>query len=224
MKNMVRLNKVKHPARSFINITGAVLSAAALVVLVVRASWEGTVWHIVSFAIYGTSLVALWTMSAVYHSLIVSKKATDILRQFDHAMIYLLIAGTYTPICLVVLRGGWGWTLFGINWGLAVVGIFLKLFFRYPTRRLIVALFLIFLIMGWLIVVAWFPLIRALPQRGTFWLVLGGVFYTSGAAILNIKRLDVIPGFGAHEIWHLFVLAGSFCHFWMMIQYVLYLR
>lgn len=221
---MTLLNKLKHPARSFINITGAVLSVIALVLLVIRASWEGTVWHIVSFAIYGTSLVALWTMSAVYHSVIVSQKTTDILRQFDHAMIYLLIAGTYTPICLVVLRGGWGWALFGINWGLAVIGIFLKLFFRYPTRKLIAALFLIFLIMGWLIVIAWFPLIRVLPERGIFWLVLGGVFYTGGAAILNIKRLDVIPGFGAHEIWHLFVLAGSFCHFWMMIQYVLYLR
>lgn len=221
---MTLLNKVKHPARSFINITGALLSVVALVLLVVRASWEGTVWHVVSFSIYGASLVALWTMSAVYHSLIISKKTTDILRQFDHVMIYLLIAGTYTPICLVVLRGGWGWTLFGINWGLAMIGIFFKIFFRYPARKLIVALFVIFLIMGWLIVIAWFPLVRVLPERGIFWLVLGGVFYTSGAAILNIKRLDLIPGFGAHEIWHLFVLAGSFCHFWMMVQYVLYIR
>ena len=112
-------------------------------------------------------------------------------------------------------------SLFGVNWALAVAGIVLKLVFRNPPRAVIVILFAFYIIMGWLVVIAWGPLMRALPHAGVFWLVLGGIFYTSGTMVLNMKRLDLIPGFGAHEMWHLFVMAGSFCHFWMMLQYVL---
>ena len=138
-------------------------------------------------------------------------------------MIYFLIAGTYTPLCLIVLRGAWGWSLFGINWGLAITGIILKLVFRDPPRTFIVIMFIFFIIMGWLIVIAWFPLTRALPIGGIFWLVLGGIFYTAGTFFLSQRRLKITPNFGAHEIWHLFVMAGSFCHFWVMLKYVLYL-
>ena len=222
MKEKIR--KLAYPIRSLIDATGAFLSVAGLVFLVYRAATEGSVWHIVSFAIYGTTLVAVWTMSTVYHSLNVSSTAKKTLEQLDHAMIYLLIAGTYTPICLVVLRGGWGWSLFGINWTLAVAGVVLKLVFRHPSKTVIAILFAFYIIMGWLVVVAWAPLTHALPERGVFWLVLGGVFYTAGAAILAIKRLNFTPVFGAHEIWHLFVMAGSFSHFWMMIKYVLYVN
>ena len=215
------LNRLEYPFRSLINISSALLSAVAVVLLVYRAATQGTVWHVVSFSIYGISLIALWTVSAIYHSLNATNK---ILERLDHAMIYFLIAGTYTPVCLIVLRGGWGWSLFGVNWGLAITGIVLKLVFRQPPRRVVILFFVFYILMGWLVVIAWVPLVRVLPEGGIFWLVLGGIFYTVGAAILNIKRFNFSPKFGAHEIWHLFVMAGSFCHFWMMLKYVLYLN
>ena len=214
-------HQFQYPIRSFINILCVFLSIAGSIVLIYRAATEGTAWHIVSFSVYGLSLIALWTVSATYHSLNATHRT---LEQLDHAMIYFLIAGTYTPICLVVLRGGWGWALFGINWALAAAGIVLKLIFRNPPRLLTIILFAFYILMGWLVVVAWFPLMRALPPGGIFWLVLGGVFYTAGAAILGVKRLNFSPKFGAHEIWHLCVMAGSFSHFWLMLKYVLYLK
>jgi hemolysin III len=146
------------------------------------------------------------------------------LEQLDHAMIYFLIAGTYTPICLIILRGSWGWSLFGINWALAITGIVLKLVFRQPARWLVIVFFIFYIIMGWLVIIAWFPLTHAMPQAGLFWLILGGIFYTVGAGIFSLKHLSFHPRFGAHEIWHLFVVAGSFCHFWMMFNYVVYLK
>lgn len=216
-------NSLKYPIRSLIGILAVLLSIVASILLVYRAATQGTVWHVVSFCIYGISLITLWAISTLYHSLNVSNRANRTLEQLDHAMIYFLIAGTYTPICLIVLRGAWGWSLFGINWGLAITGIVLKLVFRQPPKGVVVLFFIFYIIMGWLIVIAWFPLTRVFPERGLFWLVLGGIFYTVGAAIFNIKRLKFTPQFGAHEIWHLFVVAGSFCHFWMMLKYVLYL-
>lgn len=219
-----KMRKLKYPVRSLIDATGAFLSGIGLILLIYRAATTGTVWHVVSYSIYGTTLIAVWTMSTVYHSLNVSSAAKRTLEQLDHAMIYLLIAGTYTPICLVVLRGGWGWSLFGINWTLAVAGVVLKIVFRHPSRGVIALLFVFYIIMGWLVIVAWLPLIRVLPEGGVFWLVLGGIFYTVGAYVFNIKGLNLTPQFGAHEIWHLFVMAGSFSHFWLMWQYVLYLK
>ena len=215
--------RLREPVSAITHIIGAFLSVAAFVVLVYRAVAHATVWHVVSFSIYGASLIALYTASALYHSLHVSPKIETLLKQLDHAMIYFLIAGTYTPVCLVVLRGGWGWSLFGINWSLAIAGIVLKLVFRSPSQPIVAILFTFYILMGWLIVVAWFPLARALPQGGIFWLVLGGLFYTAGSIVLSIKRLNFSPQFGAHEIWHFFVMAGSFCHFWLMFHYVAYL-
>src|ERR1041384_157559 len=113
---MNMFNQFKHPILTFIGVTAILWSVAASVVLVYRAATQGTVWHVVSFCIYGISLIALWTMSTLYHSLNVSSSINRTLEQFDHAMIYFLIAGTYTPICLIVLRGDWGWSLFGVNW------------------------------------------------------------------------------------------------------------
>ena len=139
-------------------------------------------------------------------------------------MIYFLIAGTYTPVCLVVLRGGWGWSLFGVTWALALSGMVLKLVFRFPPKRIIAVFFAFYIIMGWLILIAWKPLVRVLPHDGVFWLVAGGIFYTVGAMILGWKRPHIMLGFGNHEVWHLFVLAGCSSHFWMMFRYVLYLN
>jgi len=218
------LNSLKYPIRTLIGVVAVFLSILATILLIYRGTIQGNAWHVVSFSIYGVSLITLWTMSTLYHSLNVSKGANRTLEQLDHAMIYFLIAGTYTPICLVVLRGGWGWSIFGVNWALAIAGIVLKLVFRHPEKWLIGLFFSFYIIMGWLCVIAWNPLSHALPQAGFFWLVWGGVFYTVGAGIFNLRHIPFSPRFGAHEIWHLFVLAGSFCHWWMMYNYVVYLK
>ncbi len=218
------LNTLQHPIRSLIGVIAVLLSAAATILLVYRGAVYGSALHVVSFSIYGLSLITLWTISTLYHSLNVSSAANRTLEQLDHAMIYFLIAGTYTPICLIVLHGGWGWTLFGINWTLAIAGIVLKLVFRRPAKWLVILLFIFYIIMGWLVIIAWSPLVRVMPQAGLFWLVSGGIFYTFGAGVFNIKHLRIHPRFGNHEIWHLFVLAGSSCHFWMMFNYVVYLK
>ena len=216
-------NTFKYPIRTLIGVVAVLLSVLASWLLVYRAAGQGHGWHVVAFSIYALSLVTVWTISTLYHSLNVSNAVNRTLEQLDHAMIYFLIAGTYTPICLIVLLGGWGWSLFGVNWTLAITGIVLRLVIRRPAKWLRIVFFVFYIIMGWIIVIAWSPLIHRLPQAGVTWLVLGGVFYTVGAWVFNQRKLNV-PLFGPHEIWHLFVLAGSFCHFWMMFDYVVYLK
>ena len=217
-------NTIKYPFRTSIGILAVLLSITATILLIYRAAIHGSAWHVVSFSIYGVSLITVWTMSTLYHTLKVSKAISRTLEQIDHAMIYFLIAGTYTPICLVVLRGGWGWSLFGVTWTLAIAGIVLKLVFRHPAKWLRILFFSFYIIMGWLIVIAWVPLIHIMPRAGLFWLVTGGVLYTVGAGIFNLRHIKIHPRFGPHDIWHIFVLAGSFCHFWMMFNYVVYLK
>jgi hemolysin III len=200
-----RFNSISH-------LVGAALALAGLVVLVMLASWKGDPWKIVSFSIYGASLFLLYTLSTLYHSL--RGRAKDIFRKLDHIAIYLLIAGTYTPLTLVTLRGAWGWSLFGIIWGLAVTGIVVDSLHKKGSRTIQMV---IYLLMGWLIMVAMYPLIQALPRGGLALLVLGGVFYTSGMIFYGIDdRMK-----HAHGIWHLFVLAGSISHFLAMLLYVL---
>ena len=217
------LNTLKYTIRSLIGVIAIFLSIVASILLVCRAATQGNMWHVMSFSIYGLSLIALWTISTLYHSLNVSNKLNRTLEQLDHAMIYFLIAGTYTPICLIVLFGAWGWSLFGVNWALAITGIVLRLVFRHPAKWLRILFFVFYIIMGWLLIIAWVPLTKVMPHAGIFWLVLGGIFYTVGAGIFNLRKIAV-PLFGAHEVWHLFVVAGSFCHFWVMFNYVVYLK
>ncbi len=199
-------------ASSIIHGVGAVLSIAALSVLVSLSAMQGDVWRIVSFGIYGATLVLLYLISTLYHSLR-SQRARRVLQILDHSFIYVLIAGTYTPFCLVTMNGWVGWTLFGTIWGLAVVGLTLKatMFgrFQFFSQAMYVA-------MGWLVVVAIYPLWRALPPAGLAWLVAGGVFYTSGLIFFSWRSLPF-----HHTIWHLFVIAGSACHFFAMFFYVL---
>lgn len=213
--------KVKDPVSGFSHLLGAVLSAIGLVFLVHYAVTDGTVWHIVAFSIFGASLILLYTASSVYHLLVVSEKSSLILRKIDHMMIYVLIAGTYTPVCLIPLRGGWGWSILISIWGIAMAGIVLKLLWFNAPRWLYT---LFYLIMGWLIVIAFVPLLRTMPPAAILWLVAGGLLYTVGGVIYGTKwpRLKS-KVFGFHEVFHLFVLYGSFCHFWMMFKYVLYL-
>lgn len=200
-----RINIVTHAI-------GLLMSVSALTLLVVFASMKGTVWHIVSFAVYGASLVILYFASTVFH-LSQNQKTRNALNVFDHAAIFLLIAGTYTPFALVTLRGPWGWTIFGIVWTLALVGIVLKLFFigRYNLLSTI-----LYLVMGWIIVIAIKPMIDALPFDGLMWLLAGGISYSVGAIFF---LLDKFPY--NHAIFHVFVVIGSACHFVAVFWYVL---
>jgi hemolysin III len=214
--------KLKDPVSGLTHLAGALLSVVALVLLVCLAVRIGTAWHVVAFAIFGASLILLYTASSLYHLLPLSERGNRVLRRLDHIMIFLLIAGTYTPVCLIPLRGGWGWSLLVSVWTLALAGVVLKLFWLQAPRWLSTG---IYLFMGWLIVVAFWPLIQTVPPGGVIWMAVGGLFYTVGAVIYGLKRPNLIPGvFGFHEIFHLFVIAGSFSHFWMMLRYVLYIN
>lgn len=191
---------------------GLGLSIMALLLMLLRASGSGNVLHIISAGIFGLSLIALYAASTFYHSAKDPKKRAR-LRINDHATIYILIAGTYTPFTLVTLSGWVGWTIFGISWGMAISGVILKLFF---TGRYNVLSTLMYVLMGWIIIFAIKPLLNNLAGDGLFWLVAGGVAYTTGAVIYSIKKISF-----NHAIFHLFVLLGSFCHFVSVYFYVL---
>jgi len=194
------------------HLVGAVLAAIGAVWLGVIASLAGDVWKIVSVAVYGVALVMLYSASTVYHS--VRGRAKAIMQKVDHFSIYLLIAGSYTPFCLVTLRGPWGWTLFGIVWGLAVIGILQEIKPRSEARVMSIV---IYAVMGWIVLVAVKPLTAALGTAGFTWLALGGVLYTVGIIFFAYdKRFR-----HWHGIWHLFVIAGSLLHFVAITWYVL---
>jgi hemolysin III len=194
------------------HVVGAVLALAGTVVLVVLAALSGDPWKVVGVTIYGVTLVSLYSISGLYHS--VRGRPKNVLRALDHQSIYLLIAGSYTPFCLVTLRGPWGWSLFGIVWGLAVLGGLQELRARTGARILSVV---IYLLMGWVAVAALFPLLDALGPAGFAWLAAGGLFYTVGIVFYALDaRLA-----HAHGIWHLFVLAGSASHYYAILVYVL---
>jgi hemolysin III len=213
---------MREPVSGLTHLIGAVLSAIGLVLMIYYAASKGTVWHIVSFSIFGGSLILLYTASTLYHMLCISDKGVRVLRKIDHMMIYILIAGTYTPICLIPLRGGWGYTLLITIWGIAVTGIIMKLLW-FDAPRWLYTLF--YLAMGWLVTIAFWPMLKTIPAAGIAWLVAGGLLYSIGAVIYGTKWPPLKSKiFGFHEIFHLFVLYGSFCHFWLMFRYVLYLK
>jgi len=200
-----RFNSISH-------LVGAALALAALVVLVVFASLQGDPWKIVSFSIYGATLFLLYTFSTLYHSL--RGRAKIVFQKLDHVAIYLLIAGSYTPFTLVTLRGAWGWSLFGIVWGLAILGIVLDCTHRNGPR---IYQMVIYLLMGWVVLVALYPLLQNLPTGGMILLVFGGLCYTGGMVFYALdEKMN-----HAHGIWHLFVLAGSVSHFLAILLYVL---
>ena len=192
--------------------TGFVLSVVALVLLVRYAAIYGNAWHVVSFSIFGVSLMVLYAASTVYHSA-KNPRFRRKMRIVDHASIYILIAGTYTPFTLVTLHGVTGWVVFGVTWGMAVTGVILKLFYtgKYDSLSTVMYVF-----MGWIIVFAIKPLINNLASDGLFWLVAGGMAYTTGAILYSIKKIKF-----NHAIFHVFVLTGSFCHFVAVYFYVL---
>jgi len=191
---------------------GLLLSMVGLLLMLLRAGDSGDVLRIISAAIFGAGLIALYTASTLYHSAR-DPKARSRLRVNDHATIYILIAGTYTPITLVTLNGWIGWTLFGITWGMALTGVVLKLFF---TGRYHLLSTLMYVFMGWIIIFAVKPLMDSLPFAGLAWLLAGGIAYTTGAILYSIEKIHF-----NHAIFHLFVLLGSFCHFVAVYDYVL---
>lgn len=198
---------------------GAVLAAVGTVLLLLRSVALGlSPWYLVSFSVYGASMVALYTASTLYHCLRTGVKGRIALRKLDHCSIYLLIAGTYTPICLGALRtaGGWGWSLFGVIWALAIAGIFLTLSWIDMPRRLTAG---IYIAMGWMSLVAVYPLWQVVGWAGFSRLLAGGVLYTVGGVLYALKwpgRDN--PRFGCHEIFHVFILLGSVLHFLLMYQ------
>jgi hemolysin III len=194
------------------HLVGAVLALIGAVVLIVLAVLDGDPWKVVGVSIYGLTLVLLYTFSALYHSL--RGRAKNVLRELDHQSIYLLIAGSYTPFCLVTLRGPWGWSLLGIVWVFAVLG-HLQEFWLKSTMRILSVV--IYLVMGWVALVALAPLLHALGAHGFAWVAAGGLFYTLGIIFYALDTRVV----HSHGVWHLFVLAGSACHYVAILHYVL---
>ena len=199
-----RFNSISH-------LVGAALALAGLVVLVVVASRDGDTRRIVSFSVYGATLFLLYLISTLYHGL--PGRAKHVFRILDHQAIYLLIAGSYTPFTLVTLNGAVGWWMFGAIWGLAVLGLVLD---ALPRRGARVLPFVIYFVMGWMILLALDPLLETLPLMGFWWLLAGGIFYTSGIVFFALDRR--YPWM--HGVWHLFVLAGSASHFVAILFYV----
>jgi len=204
------------PFSCYSHLLGAALAVAGLVVLVTISRDDP--WRVVGFSIYGASLIILYLASTVYHWLLVPIAQRKWLNRVDHVAIFLLIAGTYTPVCIVTLRGGWGWTMFGIVWTAAVAGTILKLGFRSLPRWVSAS---IYVAMGWAAVLAVVPLVRAFPPSALAWLLAGGLLYTAGAVVYATRRPNPYPRvFGFHEIFHMFVLAGSAAHFVFMLRWV----
>jgi hemolysin III len=198
-------------ANTITHAIGVALSIVGLVFLLIRGASQGDVWQIVSFSIYGSSLILLYLASTLYHGFR-SERVRKIFRLLDHSAIYLLIAGTYTPFVLVTLRGAWGWALFGIIWGLAILGISFKLTFGHKHEALSTVFYVL---MGWVVLIAIKPLMAALPPEGLAWLVAGGLAYSGGVVFYIWEKLPF-----NHSIWHGFVMAGSLFHYVTIWWYI----
>jgi len=212
------LQKLRDPVSCLTHLAGAILAIPYTAVLITVAARQASVRHIVAFAVFGASLFLLYTASSVYHMPRFSEKAIRILRRIDHMMIFVLIAGTYTPVCLLLLQGVWGWTLFGIVWGLAVTGIVLKAVWMQAPRWLSTV---IYIFMGWLVLIAFYPLVQTVSATAIALLVGGGLAYTAGAIMYAVKWPPLHwRYFGFHELFHIFVLGGSCLHAAFMFQLI----
>jgi len=190
---------------------GTLLSIAGFIALLFIAISRGNIWRIISFSVYGISLVILYLSSTIYHGL-PNTKIKKIFQVFDHSAIYLLIAGSYTPITLISLHGAWGWTLFGLVWGIALIGILMKAFFFNKTQVISVILYIF---MGLLILIAIKPLFQAIPIEMLLWIIAGGIFYLTGIFFFLAPKIPY-----HHTIWHIFVLGGSITHFLAILLYL----
>lgn len=209
----------KDPISALTHLIGLILCIPFVVMLIYEAQKRAAIWHIVSFAVFGTALLLLYAASTLYHMLPLSEKYSTIFKRIDHMMIFVLIAGTYTPVCLVSLHGFWGWTLFCIVWGFAAAGIIFKIFWINAAPWISAA---IYVAMGWVALIVFLPLIRAVPVGGIILVLAGGLTYTVGAVVYSIKWPSIKKKlFGSHELFHLFVMGGSFFHILFMFKYVL---
>ena len=210
------LQKLREPVNGLTHLGAAAAAAVGLGVLVYLA--RGNAAKAVSLSLYGITLILMFSASAAYHMAQVGPRVLLVLRKLDHSAIYLLIAGTYTPICLTYFTGFWRGGMLAIIWSLALVGIVVKIFVIGAPRWVTAG---IYLLMGWLAIAAIRQILTALPTGALVWLVLGGIFFTAGAVIYVLKKPDPWPGrFGFHEIWHIFVILGAFSHFVLMAAYV----
>ncbi|MGI6442608.1 MAG: hemolysin III family protein [Synergistaceae bacterium] len=207
----------REPASGFSHLAGAVLSVVALLSLLYVAITNRNVWQIVSFSIFGASMILLYTASTVYHLVNATDKVINVLQKIDHSMIFVLIAGTYTPICLTLLRGWLGYTLLSVIWSCAAIGIVSKIFFFNIPRSVYTG---IYIIMGWIAVFAVAPLYKAGGVRSIIWLLMGGVLYTIGGVMYAIKKPNIFPSWlGFHELFHVFVMLGSTAHYVMIFRF-----
>lgn len=209
---VARYSTAEEIANSITHGVGLLLAIAGLATLVAFAVLRGTAWHIVGCSIFGATLVLSYLTSTLYHS-IPTARAKSILRIFDHCAIFLLIAGTYTPLMLVNLRGPWGWSILGVVWGIAALGIIFKV---TMLRKWTVVSVVLYVAMGWVVVVATKPLLSAVAPGGLLLLLLGGLAYTGGVIFYGLRRMPY-----HHAVWHLFVLAGSVLHFFAVLFYVI---
>ncbi len=215
--------KVRDLVSGLTHCIGAGLSLVGLVVLIVFAAIWGDAFDIVSFTIFGTALFLMYLFSTLYHLLNIGSKGLSIFRKFDHIMIYILIAASYTPICLGPLRGPWGWSIFGIVWGLAVLGTILTAIWIKAPRSFTTT---IYVAMGWIVLIAVIPLVQTFKEANLLysllWLLVGGIFYTIGGLIYAFKWPKInFKHFGFHEIFHIFVMLGSACQYFFILIYVL---
>ncbi|MDT8272331.1 MAG: hemolysin III family protein [Desulfomonilia bacterium] len=209
---------LREPVNGLTHCIGALLAVVGLVVLVLEASNPPRPWHITTYSVFGVGMILLYTVSTLYHWLTLSESALARLRKLDHMMIFILIAATYTPLCLIPLRGSLGWSLFGSIWAIAIFGIIFKLFWIQAPRWISAG---VYVFMGWLALAGIGPIVNTLQPGAVFWLFAGGLFYSVGALIYALKRPDPLPNvFGFHEIFHIFVLLGSLSHFWTIYRYV----
>lgn len=210
------LKKLREPVNGLTHFFAAIAAAIGLVALIV-IGWNNLVKEI-SLSIYGVSLILLFAASATYHMVKAGPKIIENLRKLDHSAIYILIAGTYTPICAIMFTGFWKWGLLAIIWSLAVIGIVVKMFIINAPRWLTAG---VYVVMGWLALAAISEMLRVLPIGAMGWLLIGGVTYTLGAVVYITKKLDFFPGkFGFHEVWHIFVILAALAHFIAIAVYI----
>ncbi len=208
----------REPVNGLTHFIGILLAVACTVLLLMRTTPAVSFLHAVTFSVFGVGMFLLYTFSTLYHWLPLSGKKLELFRKIDHIMIFVFIAASYTPVCLITLRGVWGWSILTGVWVVAVAGFFLKIFWLNAPRFLYT---FIYVLMGWTIIIAIWPLTKVLPGAGFFWLGLEGVFYTVGAVIYALKKPDPFPKvFGFHEIFHVFIILGSLAQFWLLYRYI----
>jgi len=216
------LSRFREPVSSLTHLVAAFLSAIGLILLIKYSLDTTNVYNTIMLAVFGISSILLYCASSTYHKSTSSKNVIKILRRVDHSMIYVLIAGTYTPICLIALKGTFGTLLFLAIWLLALVGIILKIVWFDAPRWLSTGFYIL---MGWISIIAIVPIIKAISLGGFMWLLAGGLFYTIGGVIYATKRPKInLKFFGFHEIFHIFIMLGSFCHYILMFKYIIYIN